>query len=511
VIDTETVRAFADLSLIAPLMRALEEEGYTIPTPIQAATIPPALDGRDIVGCAQTGTGKTAAFVLPLLQRLAAERRGDAPAPGSSKQRGGVRAPIRALILTPTRELASQIGESIAAYGRHLRISHTIIFGGVSQHPQVKALARGVDIVIATPGRLLDLMEQRHVHLDQVGTFILDEADRMLDMGFIAPIRRIAATLPRRRQTMLFSATMPGPIAELAETLLQNPVRVAVTPVASTVDRIAQSLIMVGRAHKQARLESLLKEHDIRRAVVFTKTKHGADRVTRKLEQAGISATAIHGNKAQNQRERALASFRNGRVRILVATDVAARGLDVDDISHVFNFDLPMEPEAYVHRIGRTARAGAEGIAISFCDPCPSSGETDLLRQIHKLLRISIPSHDGTPTPTFDPSHADGHGAPALRGRGGNRGGGGGGGRSGGRPSGRATGRPASGANSRGDTHPKHGDRPVRGGTGRPSGRDGGSSRSGSSAPAAPNAPANGRGGAGGWARGKVRGRSSAR
>jgi len=496
VIDSPTT-TFADLDLIAPLMRAIADEGYTIPTPIQGATIPAALSGRDVLGCAQTGTGKTAAFVLPMLQRLAADRAKSA-APKATRDGSTRRTPIRALILAPTRELASQIAESIAAYGRHLRISHTVIFGGVSQHAQVRALSRGVDVVVATPGRLIDLMEQRYVHLDQVETLVLDEADRMLDMGFIAPIRRIAATLPKRRHTMLFSATMPGAIADLAESLLDNPVRVAVTPVASTVDRITQSLIMVGRGLKQSRLEGLVREHDIRRAVVFTKTKHGADRVTRKLTQAGISATAIHGNKAQNQRERALASFRAGHARVLVATDVAARGLDVDGISHVFNFDLPMEPEAYVHRIGRTGRAGADGIAISFCDPCPSSGETELLRQIHKLLQNSIPSHDGSPTPTFDPAARSDRSSPPARGRGGNKRRGGGGQPPEGRSSRRA------GDSRRGERGAPGAGRAARGGEGRRAVREEGRGASGHSG-GQPARPATGRGGAGGWNRRTVR------
>jgi ATP-dependent RNA helicase RhlE len=353
-------------------MQAIVEEGYTIPTPIQAKGIPPALEGRDILGCAQTGTGKTAAFALPILHRLLT-------APADNARRGA--ATPRALILSPTRELASQIADSFAAYGRHTALSHTSVYGGVSQVHQVRALRRGVDILVATPGRLMDLMEQRLVDLSGVTILVLDEADRMLDMGFIQPIRRIASALPAGRQTMLFSATMPREIMHLADSLMRNPVKVAVTPVASLAPMVAQSVYMVPRMRKQALLEHLLAQTGVDRAVVFTKTKHGADKVARRLHLAGISSQAIHGNKAQNQRQRALDAFRRGRSRVLVATDVAARGLDVDGITHVFNFDLPMEPEGYVHRIGRTGRAGATGIAISFCD----HEERSQLRDIERL------------------------------------------------------------------------------------------------------------------------------
>ncbi len=371
---------FTDLALNPILVRALTDEGYTIPTPIQAQGIPPALAGKDVLGCAQTGTGKTAAFALPILHRLLANK--------PDKALRGPTLP-RALILSPTRELASQIGESFGAYGRHTGFSHAIIFGGVSQFHQVRALQRGVDILVATPGRLLDLMEQRLVNLSQVGIFVLDEADRMLDMGFIQPIRRIAGSLPKTsaitggvgRQTLLFSATMPREIMHLAESLLREPVKVSVAPVASTAALIEQRIYMVPRTRKQAMLHHLLEEKNISRAVVFTRTKHGADKVCRKLLQAGISAEAIHGNKAQNQRMRALQAFKTGRSRVLVATDVAARGLDVDGITHVFNFDIPNEPEAYVHRIGRTGRAGATGEAISFCD----GEERSFLRDIERL------------------------------------------------------------------------------------------------------------------------------
>jgi ATP-dependent RNA helicase RhlE len=369
---------FSDLRLSPPLLRALEQEGYTIPTPIQAQAIPHALEGRDVLGCAQTGTGKTAAFALPILHRLFSS-------PVDKAQRGPRKA--RALILSPTRELASQIGESFGAYGRETGLKHTVIFGGVSQLHQERALARGVDIIVATPGRLIDLMQQRLVDLSGVEVFVLDEADRMLDMGFIDPIRRIAAATPSAgRQTLLFSATMPKPIMQLANSLLRDPVRVSVNPGASAAPLIEQSLFMVPTARKQALLHWLLEDTEFTRVVVFTRTKHGAERVGKKLLRAGVAAETIHGNKAQNARRRALESFRDGRSRVLVATDVAARGLDVDNISHVINFDLPVEAEAYVHRIGRTGRAGASGIALSFCEP----EERGLLRDIERLLGTKI-------------------------------------------------------------------------------------------------------------------------
>ncbi|MFO0829514.1 MAG: DEAD/DEAH box helicase [Phycisphaerales bacterium] len=368
---------FKSLHLAAPLLRALEESAYHTPTPIQAQAIPPALEGRDLLGCAQTGTGKTAAFALPILQRLTAHRHAAHATDGAH----GPRSP-RVLVLAPTRELATQINESFATYGAHTGIVSTVIFGGVSQHHQVIALKRGVDVLVATPGRLIDLMQQRLVRLDAVETFVLDEADRMLDMGFIEPVRRIAKALTARKQTMLFSATMPKEIVQLAESLLKNPVRVAVTPVASTVPKIDQSVYMVSQARKQALLTHLLREGNIVRAIVFTRTKHGADRVSVKLNRVGISADAIHGNKAQNRRQRALEGFRNGTTRVLVATDIAARGIDIDGVTHVFNVDLPDEPESYVHRIGRTARSGATGTAIAFCD----AEERGNLRDIEKLI-----------------------------------------------------------------------------------------------------------------------------
>jgi ATP-dependent RNA helicase RhlE len=368
---------FVSLSLANPLLRALSDEGYTQPTPIQAKTIPVLLEGRDVLGCAQTGTGKTAAFALPLLHRLM-----QAPAP-----KAGAGQAARVLVLAPTRELATQIVESFTTYGRYTLLKSAAIFGGVSQFHQVKALQRGVDILVATPGRLIDLMQQRLVRLDGVQALVLDEADRMLDMGFIEPIRKIVAALPKQRHTLLFSATMPKEIMHLADALLRDPVKVAVTPVASAAPKIEQSLYRVDRAWKQMLLEHILDSEKATRTVVFTKTKHGADRVAKKLTQHGFSADAIHGNKAQNRRTRTLDRFKSGSLKVLVATDVAARGLDVDCVSHVINFDLPMEPEAYVHRIGRTGRAGASGIAIAFCD----REEADLLRQIERLTKSKIP------------------------------------------------------------------------------------------------------------------------
>ncbi|MCB9840017.1 MAG: DEAD/DEAH box helicase, partial [Phycisphaeraceae bacterium] len=350
---------FSNLGLSPLLLRALAQEGYTTPTPIQAKAIPPILAGKDVLGCAQTGTGKTAAFALPILHNLLEQ-------PADKPRRGGRLA--RVLILAPTRELACQIADSFKTYGRETRVSGTVIYGGVGQGPQVRDLKRGVDVIVATPGRLIDLMEQGHADLSGVDTLVLDEADRMLDMGFIHPIRRIAAETREDRQTLLFSATMSKDIRALAQSLLHEPEQIAVTPVASAAPKIEQSLYHVQRPEKQGLLTHLLADAAMSRVVVFTKTKHGADRVGEKLERAGISARTIHGNKGQNQRTRALAAFKRGEARVLVATDVAARGLDVDDITHVVNFDLPMEPEAYVHRIGRTGRAGATGIAISFCD-----------------------------------------------------------------------------------------------------------------------------------------------
>ncbi|MGB8181630.1 MAG: DEAD/DEAH box helicase, partial [Stellaceae bacterium] len=363
--------SFSELALVEPIQRALRAENYEHPTPIQAQAIPHLLAGRDLLGIAQTGTGKTAAFALPILQRLAANR---VQAPRNS---------MRALVLTPTRELALQIADSFRSYGRHMGLRTAVIFGGVSQGPQVDALRRGIDILVATPGRLLDLHQQGHVRYDGVSVFVLDEADRMLDMGFIRDIRRIAPLLPKQRQSLLFSATMPDEINRLIGTLLKDPVRVEVTPAATTVERIEQRVMFVDTGNKRALLASLLGDKTIARALVFTRTKHGANRVAEGLAKGGIGAEAIHGNKSQSQRQRALGNFRDGRTRVLVATDIAARGIDIDGITHVINFELPNVPESYVHRIGRTARAGADGIAISFCD----HSEKGFLRDIEKVTR----------------------------------------------------------------------------------------------------------------------------
>jgi ATP-dependent RNA helicase RhlE len=369
---TET--SFSSLGLNEALCRALAAEGYTIPTPIQAQAIGPLLAGRDLLGIAQTGTGKTAAFGLPLLQRLATNR--PAPVPKTT----------RALILAPTRELAIQIEEALATYGRHLGLRRAVIYGGVGQGPQVKAIARGLDILVATPGRLLDLIGQRHLRLERVEVLVLDEADRMLDMGFVRDVRKIVQLLPHKRQSLLFSATMPADIAELARQMLKQPLRVEVTPQAITVERIAQSVHFVEAPDKRDLLVKVLRDPALARVIVFTRTKHGADRVARHLERAGVATDAIHGDKAQNARQRALTRFREGQLRVLVATDIAARGIDVDGVTHVVNFELPNVPESYVHRIGRTARAGADGAAISFCAP----DEQPFLRDIERLTRIAI-------------------------------------------------------------------------------------------------------------------------
>jgi ATP-dependent RNA helicase RhlE len=370
--------SFHDFTLNDAIQRALTEEKYLTPTPIQAQTIPTVLSGRDVIGIAQTGTGKTAAFALPILHRLAAS-----PRPPLRKS-------CRILVLSPTRELSGQILDSFRTYGRHLRVSAALAIGGVSMGGQVRSLLNGVDVLVATPGRLLDLVKSNALRLNEVECLVLDEADRMLDMGFIHDIRKIVAKLPRQRQTLMFSATMPQAIAELAAHMLHDPIKVAVTPAASTVERIEQRVIRVDRAAKPATLVDVLRQATIDRALIFTRTKHGADKVVRGLIRAGIAAAAIHGNKSQNQRERVLGAFRKGEVRTLVATDIAARGIDVDGVSHVVNFDLPNVPETYVHRIGRTARAGAEGVAISLCD----HEEVAYLRDIEKLIRMTIPASD---------------------------------------------------------------------------------------------------------------------
>ena len=367
---------FKELHLIAPILKALEGEGYTSPTPIQEQAIPDVLKGKDLLGCAQTGTGKTAAFAIPILQNLFLHRNHDLPNDD-----------IKALILTPTRELAIQIDESFAAYGKYTGIRHTVIFGGVSQYHQVSTLRKGIDILIATPGRLLDLMSQRLVSLQHIKMFVLDEADRMLDMGFINDVKKVIARLPQKRQTLFFSATMPPEISRLSQSILTNPVRVEVTPVSSTAEKVDQSIYLVEKNDKKQLLIHLLKNGDIQNALVFTRTKHGADKIAKELYRAKISADAIHGNKTQSARQKALTNFKNGTIRVLVATDIAARGIDVDDLSHVINFELPNIPETYVHRIGRTGRAGASGKALSFCD----LEEREFLRDIHKLIDQTIP------------------------------------------------------------------------------------------------------------------------
>src|SRR5437868_288512 len=365
--------SFEGLELSETLLRAVREEGYEVATPIQTAAIPPLLAGRDLVGCAQTGTGKTAAFALPTLQRLSQQ--------GSRPREQGRK--IRCLVLAPTRELASQIGESFRAYGRFTGLRHAVIFGGVGQHPQVKAIRAGVDILVATPGRLLDLMNQGYVSLDRIEVLILDEADQMLDMGFIHDLRRIIARVPRQRQTLLFSATMPPEIRRLADEWLRDPIEVSVAPQATPADRVEQSVYFIDRGNKPLLLAQYLRAQAAHRALVFTRTKHGADKLVRSLQRAGIRAEAIHGNKSQNARQRALAQFKSHQPPVLVATDIAARGLDIDAVSHVINFDLPMTAEIYVHRIGRTARAGAAGIAVMFCD----RDERPRLRDIERLTR----------------------------------------------------------------------------------------------------------------------------
>ncbi|WP_235918429.1 DEAD/DEAH box helicase [Sediminibacterium soli] len=364
------------MNLIEPILQALKTEGYTNPTPIQEQSIPVILQGRDLLGCGQTGTGKTAAFAIPVLQLLHTSKK-DKPA-GKS---------IKALILTPTRELAIQIEESFAAYGRHLNLKQLVIFGGVSQHPQTQALRGGVDILIATPGRLLDLVQQRFIDLSQLEYFVLDEADRMLDMGFIHDVKKIVNIIPAKRQTLFFSATMPTEITKLVSTILHNHARVEVTPVSSTAETIRQSIYFVEKSDKKNLLAHLLKDTAIKSALVFTRTKHGADKVVKDLVRAGITAEAIHGNKSQNARQRALTNFKSFQTRVLVATDIAARGIDVNELSHVINFELPNVPETYVHRIGRTGRAGANGVAFSFCD----QEEKEYLRDIQKLINQPIP------------------------------------------------------------------------------------------------------------------------
>ncbi len=364
---------FQELNLIKPILQAISEQGYENPTPIQAKAIPHILNGSDLVGCAQTGTGKTAAFAMPILQLL-----GDK----EHKHRA-----IRSLILTPTRELAIQIDENFSAYGKHMKLSHTAIFGGVPQGRQVATIKRGLDILIATPGRLLDLMQQKHIDISQIEILVLDEADRMLDMGFVRDVKKIIARVPAKRQTLFFSATMPDEIRMLAQSILNNPVEVRVTPVSSTAKSVTQSVCFVEKNGKTDLLVHILDDSSILRSLVFTRTKHGADKLVKQLSRTGIYAAAIHGNKSQSARQKALDDFRNSRIRVLVATDIAARGIDIDDLPHVVNYELPNVPETYVHRIGRTGRAGAAGTAVSFCD----AGEKIDLKNIQKLIGFTVP------------------------------------------------------------------------------------------------------------------------
>ncbi|HEY0245091.1 MAG TPA: DEAD/DEAH box helicase [Mucilaginibacter sp.] len=389
--------SFENLNLIEPILRALKTEGYTTPTPIQEQAIPIVLRHQDLLGCAQTGTGKTAAFAIPILQLLYQDRL-------QHKEQKT----IKALILTPTRELAIQINESIAAYGKHTGLKHLVIFGGVSQGPQTDALRRGVDILVATPGRLLDLMNQRFVHLEHIKMLVLDEAYRMLDMGFVHDVKKIIAKVPAKRQTLFFSATMPKEIQQLADTILNNPEKVEVTPVSSTADTIQQELYYVEKNDKRSLLAHILKDKNIKTALVFTRTKHGADKVVKDLIRIGITAEAIHGNKSQNARQRALTNFKNRTTRVLIATDIAARGIDIDELTHVINYEIPNIPETYVHRIGRTGRAGASGIALTFCD----QEEIEFLKDIHKLIAKEIPVNDTHPYPMSPQSivakHAEG-------------------------------------------------------------------------------------------------------
>ncbi|MCE3277814.1 MAG: box helicase domain protein [Bacteroidetes bacterium] len=377
---------FESLNIIEPILKSLKEEGYTTPTPIQAKAIPIVLEGTDLLGCAQTGTGKTAAFAIPILQLLSANKSFD-------KKRK-----IRSLIVTPTRELAIQIAESFNNYGRHTGLKCSVIFGGVNQNPQTAALQNGVDILIATPGRLLDLMNQRHVSLRDIEIFVLDEADRMLDMGFIHDVKKLLLALPKKRQSLFFSATMPPEIVKLANTILVNPSKVEVTPVSSTADTIKQFIYFVDKGNKNALLVDILKNQNIKTALVFTRTKHGADKVQKILVKSNIKAEAIHGNKSQNARQRALSGFKDQTIRVLVATDIAARGIDVDELEYVINYDISNIAETYVHRIGRTGRAGANGTAFSFCD----AEEKAYLKDIEKLISKKIPVIDNHPFPLID-------------------------------------------------------------------------------------------------------------
>lgn len=375
---------FENLNLIEPILRAVKAEGYTEPTPIQEMAIPVLLKGKDLIGCAQTGTGKTAAFAIPILQLLFKKQ---VSAAGKRQ--------IKALIITPTRELAIQISESFTAYGKHTGLRHTVIYGGVSQHAQTNALKNGIDILVATPGRLLDLIDQRFVNLQDIQFFVLDEADRMLDMGFIHDVKKIITKLPAKRQSLFFSATMPPEIQKLAATILVHPVKVDIVPVVATTNLIKQSLYFVDKPDKKSLLIHLLKDKSIDSALIFTRTKHGADRVSRDLVKAGIKAAAIHGNKSQGARQDALNNFKNKKTRVLVATDIASRGIDVEQLSHVINYEIPNIPETYIHRIGRTGRAGVGGVALSFCD----TEEREYLKDIYKLISKQIPVIEDHPFP----------------------------------------------------------------------------------------------------------------
>jgi ATP-dependent RNA helicase RhlE len=426
-----TSTSFSTLGLAEPILRAVSAEGYTNPTPIQAQAIPAVLEGHDLLGIAQTGTGKTAAFVLPMLNRLPVDRTPVKPRT------------CRMLVVAPTRELAAQIAEAARVYGRHLNPSIAVVVGGVSPRPQLRSLSRGVDILVATPGRLLDHIGTGAVRLTDTQIVVLDEADQMLDLGFVPQIRRIMAALPKVRQTMLFSATMPAPIRKLASDFLHTPVEIRVTPAATPVEAIDQRVVMVETRDKRAMLARLLGEQGVKRAIVFTRTKHGADKVMRHLDNAGISAAAIHGNKSQSQRERALDGFRVGTTRVLVATDIAARGIDVDGITHVVNYELPNVPESYVHRIGRTARAGADGIAVAFCAP----EERPFLRDIERLIGRALPKEGSNGTVVAaEPEPEDRRPQPrAPRRRGANPG----------RPEGKPKG------NGQHRSHPRSNDKPV--------------------------------------------------
>ena len=441
------------MNIVEPILKALQEEGYTKPTPIQEQSIPIILEGTDLLGCAQTGTGKTAAFAIPIIQLLSAER-------SNEKKRK-----IRSLIVTPTRELAIQIGDSFKSYGRHTSLKYTVIFGGVNQNPQVNTLRQGVDILIATPGRLLDLMNQGHLTLRDVEIFVLDEADRMLDMGFIHDVKRLLTVLPKKRQSLFFSATMPPEIVKLANTILFEPKKVTVTPVSSTAEIIQQYIYFVDKGNKNNLLIDILKEPKIKTALVFTRTKHGADKIVKVLQKVNIKAEAIHGNKAQNARQRALNNFKDQTTRVLVATDIAARGIDVDELEYVINYDLSNIPETYVHRIGRTGRAGAKGTAYSFCD----QEEKAYLKDIEKLISKKIPVIENHPFPLMDfnpipepkpqrggrpggRSGGGGNGGRPPQGGGGNRRKAGGGGRPGGKPAGQG-GEKKSGGNAAPKAH----------------------------------------------------------